>query len=156
MSEDTQQKPQDKPTLSIEKENNIKVDTLESKKPTKPPKPEDKPFEEFINEHLIPALTSSLKERNITVTQITLKEGPRPVVGGSCWMIHCELESGRQFWLLFSQKKIISQKNICLAETNSEPSLIESFLIDERKTTLALLISRILQRLNGQKWLEPN
>jgi hypothetical protein len=34
--------------------------------------------------------------------------------------------------------------------------LLESFLIDEKRITLALLVSRTVQRLNGQKWLGPN
>ena len=43
-----------------------------------------------------------------------------------------------------------------LAESNSDPSIVESFLIDEKKATLSLLISRVLQRLNGQKWIGAN
>ncbi len=125
-------------------------------KPKKPPKPEDKPFNEFINDELIPALKKSLIEKSVTISQIQLIEGERPVVGGPCWMLYGEIASGRRFWLSFSEEKITSTKNIALAERGSNPSLLESFLIDERKTTLALLISRLLQRLNGQKWLDAN
>ena len=45
---------------------------------------------------------------------------------------------------------------MAVAEGGSEPSLLESFLIDEKKMSLALLVSRLVQRLNGQKWLGPN
>ncbi len=126
------------------------------KKPSKPPKIEDKPFEEFINKHLIPGLKSSIEEKGVLVNDIKLIEGKRPVVGGNCWMVLCELSEQRKFWLCFNNPIITSDKTILLAESNSEPSIVESFLIDEKKTTLPLLISRVLQRLNGQKWLGVN
>jgi len=34
--------------------------------------------------------------------------------------------------------------------------LLEPFLIDERKVTLDLMVFGVMQRLNGQKWLERN
>ena len=83
-------------------------------------------------------------------------EGKRPVVGGYCWMVFCEISEQRKFWLCFNKDIITSDKTILLAESNSDPSIVESFLIDEKKTTLPLLISRVLQRLNGQKWIGVN
>ena len=126
------------------------------KKPVKPPKIEDKPFDEFITKHLIPDLKSSIESRGIPVNDIKLMEGQRPVVGGNCWMVFCQISEQRRFWLCFNKNSIISDKTILLAESNSEPSIVESFLIDEKKTTLPLLISRVLQRLNGQKWFGKN
>jgi len=126
------------------------------KKPVKPPKLEDKPFEEFINKYFIPGIKTSIIDKGTEVNQIKLIEGNRPVVGGSCWMVFCELSMERKFWLCFSKDSITSGKTILLAESNSEPSIVESFLIDEKKTTLPLLISRVLQRLNGQKWIGDN
>ena len=125
-------------------------------KSAKPPKLEDKPFNEFINNHLIPELKASIENNFNIVREIKLIEGNRPVVGGNCWMVYCELDQQRRFWLCFNKEVITSNKTILLAESNSEPSIVESFLIDEKKTTLPLLISRILQRLNGQKWLGSN
>ena len=127
-----------------------------SKKPVKAPKLEEKPFDEFINNHLIPGLKSSIEKKGILVSEIRLFEGVRPVVGGNCWMVLCEISEQRKFWLCFNKDIITSDKTILLAESNSEPSIVESFLIDEKKTTLPLLISRVLQRLNGQKWIGPN
>ena len=127
-----------------------------SKKPPKPPKLEDKAFSEFILEHFIPGLKSSIQDKGILVADIKLIEGKRPVVGGDCWMVFCEISEQRRFWLCFNKEIITSDKTILLAESNSEPSIVESFLIDEKKTTLVLLISRVLQRLNGQKWIGPN
>ena len=66
------------------------------------------------------------------------------------------LPSDRRFWLCFESDSIASGKTIALAETGSDPSLLESFLIDEKRINLALLQSRLLQRLNGQKWFGGN
>ena len=135
----------------------IKVETPPiPKKSVKPPKLEDKPFDEFINNHLIPGLRSSIEDKGTLVYDINLIEGIRPVVGGNCWMVFCEMSEQRRFWLCFNNNIITSYKTILLAESDSEPSIVESFLIDEKKTTLALLISRVLQRLNGQKWIGAN
>ena len=125
-------------------------------KPVKPPKPEDKPFDEFINQDFIPTLTQALSNKGVKQVKISLENGERPVTGGKCWMIIGELPNGRRFWLCFDSNKISSSKVVALAEYPGEPSVIESFLIDERKITLALLTSRLMQRLNGQKWLSSN
>ena len=126
------------------------------KKPVKPPKIEDKPFDEFISNYFIPGLKKSIQEKGSNVIDIKLINANRPVVGGKCWIVYCELVDDRKFWLCFNEKIITSDKTILLAESNSEPSIVESFLIDEKKTTLPLLISRVLQRLNGQKWIGAN
>ena len=126
------------------------------KKPAKPPKLEDKPFDEFIRKHLIPGLKSSIEKKGKLVEDITLTEGERPVVGGNCWMVFCQIADQRRFWLCFNTDSITSDKTILLAESDTDPSIVESFLIDEKKITLSLLISRVLQRLNGQKWIGVN
>ena len=126
------------------------------KKQVKPPKIEDKPFFDFITNHLVPDLKSSIERKGILVADIKLIEGQRPVVGGNCWMVFCQISEQRRFWLCFNKDSITSDKTILLAESNSDPSIVESFLIDEKKTTLPLLISRVLQRLNGQKWFGKN
>ena len=136
-------------------ESNIDKTAL-PKKPAKPPKVEDKPFNEFITKDFIPGLKKSILEKGSDVNEIKLIQGDRPVVGGRCWMVFCELQDDRKFWLCFNKEIITSDKTILLAESDSEPSIVESFLIDEKKTTLPLLISRVLQRLNGQKWIGAN
>jgi hypothetical protein len=110
----------------------------------KPPKLEDKPFETFINDDFLTGLRQGLAAHGIVPTSLELVEGERPVVGG------------RRFWLCFNEAAIQSGKTIALADPGTEPSLIESFLIDEKRITLPLLLSRLLQRLNGQKWLGGN
>ena len=122
----------------------------------KPQKPEDKPFPEFIDTLFLPAVVEQLKNNDITAERLERVDGDRPVVGGSCPMVIGELPGGRRFWLCFAKADINSQKVIALADPGSEPTLLESFLIDEKRTSLALLVSRLLQRLNGQKWLGGN
>lgn len=131
----------------------------ETPKPTakpKPPKPEDKPFPEFIDTLLIPAVAKQLVDNAIEPTRLERVVGTRPVVGGECPMVIGELPGGRRFWVCFAKEDISSSKLIALAEPGSEPTLLESFLIDEKRMTLPLLVSRLLQRLNGQKWLGRN
>ncbi|WP_320674637.1 DUF2996 domain-containing protein [Prochlorococcus sp. MIT 1341] len=128
----------------------------DSEKPPAPPKPEEKPFAEFISQHLIPGLSESLSKHGIEPSKLEFIQGERPIVGGKCWMIFCELNQGRTFWLCFDSDTIKSAKTFCISEGGFAPSLLESFLIDERKITKALILSRILQRLNGQKWLGRN
>ena len=140
---------------SDNKDSNIDKTEI-SKKPIKPPKLEDKPFNEFITNHFIPSLKKAIHETGTIVNDIKLIKGDRPVVGGICWMVYCQLEKDRKFWLCFDNEIITSDKTILLAESNTNPSIVESFLIDEKKTTLPLLISRVLQRLNGQKWIGAN
>ena len=135
------------------------ADKAAASKPAKPapkPKPEDKPFASFIQDDLLPSLTKSLTERENAPVNLELMEGDRPVVGGRCWMVKGELPAGRRFWLCFESDAITSGKTIALAEPGSEPSLLESFLIDEKRINQALLESRLLQRLNGQKWFGGN
>ena len=57
---------------------------------------------------------------------------------------------------MLCQEDISSLKQIALAESGSDPTLLESFLIDEKRITGSCLVSRLLQRLNGQKWLGRN
>ncbi|MAR52959.1 MAG: hypothetical protein CMK50_07375 [Propionibacteriaceae bacterium] len=125
-------------------------------KPAPKPKPEDKPFVEFIQDDLIPSLSNALSSNHQITASINLIEGERPVVGGQCWMVTGELPGGRRFWVCFESDSIKSGKTIALAESGTEPSMLESFLIDEKRINLALLQSRLLQRLNGQKWLGGN
>jgi hypothetical protein len=122
----------------------------------KPPAPEDRPFAEFVPELLLPALVTECRNYGGPAPELSFEEGPMPVVGAPCWFIKGSLPGQRRFWLCFSDANIQSAKTLALAEAGAEPSLLESFLIDERKMTLALLVSRLVQRLNGQKWLGPN
>ena len=122
----------------------------------KPPAPEDKPFAEFVPQLLIPALGKEIQSYGGPAAELSFAEGPMPVVGSPCWQVMGTLPGQRRFWLCFTAADINAPKTVAIAEAGSEPSLLESFLIDEKKMSLALLVSRLVQRLNGQKWLGPN
>jgi hypothetical protein len=126
---------------------------------TKPKKElpiEKKPFQEFINIHLIPALIDEIKQRGLEIKNINLTNTNRPIAGDKCWVINCEIKDTCNFWLSFEKDDISSLKSISLSKPNQKPSIIESFLIDEKRITLKLIISRVLQRLNGQKLIGVN
>jgi hypothetical protein len=122
----------------------------------KPPAPEEQPFDTFVPQLLLPALSKEVQSYGGPAPELSFLQGPMPVVGADCWMVVGSLPGERRFWLCFTGPDIASAKTIAIAEAGAEPSLLESFLIDERKMTLALLVSRLVQRLNGQKWLGPN
>ena len=154
----------------ISSENIKKVDVNENKikgidttnlndtkiKPKKEIPIEKKPFNEFVNTYLIPSLVQEFNERGFEVQDINLKNTFRPVTGDKCWVIFCEIKDTCNFWLSFEKDDITSLKSISLCKPSQKPSVIESFLIDEKRITLKLIISRILQRLNGQKLIGIN
>ena len=117
---------------------------------------EKKPFQEFINIHLIPALIEEINQRGLEINNINLTNTNRPIAGDKCWVINCEIKDTCNFWLSFEKDDISSLKSISLSKPNQKPSIIESFLIDEKRITLKLIISRVLQRLNGQKLIGVN
>ena len=126
---------------------------------TKPKKElpiEKKPFQEFINIHLIPALIEEINQRGLEISNINLTNTNRPIAEDKCWVINCEIKDTCNFWLSFEKDDISSLKSISLSKPNQKPSIIESFLIDEKRITLKLIVSRVLQRLNGQKLIGVN
>lgn len=122
----------------------------------KPPAPEEQPFGQFVPGLLLPALAKEIQSYGGGAVELRFEQGPMPVVGSPCSMLMGTFASGRRFWLCFTAEDIGSAKTIALAEAGAEASLLESFLIDEKKMTLALLVSRVVSRLNGQKWLGAN
>ena len=125
-------------------------------KPVKEPPIEKKPFLEFINDYLIPEIKNVFKQKGKEVNKIYLKKTHRPIAEDICWVIYCEINDTCNFWLSFEKDDITSLKSFSLCKNYEKPSIIESFLIDEKKITLKLIISRILQRLNGQKLIGAN
>ena len=125
-------------------------------KPKKELPIEKKPFQEFINIYLIPALKEEINQRGFEINDINLKNTNRPIAGDKCWVINCEIKNTCSFWLSFEKEDISSLKSISLSKPNQKPSIIESFLIDEKRITLKLITSRVLQRLNGQKLIGIN
>ena len=125
-------------------------------KPVKEPPIEKKPFLEFVNDYLIPEIKNEFKLKGKEINKINLQKTHRPIAEDMCWVIYCEIKDTCNFWLSFEKDDITSLKSFSLCKNYEKPSIIESFLIDEKKITLKLIISRILQRLNGQKLIGAN
>ena len=142
------------PKVDIKIENAVPAKTIS--KPKKELPIEKKPFQEFINIHLIPSLIEEINQRGLEVNNINLENTNRPIAGDKCWVVNCEIKDTCNFWLSFEKDDISSLKSISLSKPNQQPSIIESFLIDEKRITLKLIISRVLQRLNGQKLIGVN
>ncbi len=142
------------PKVDIENGNDIPVKNIP--KPKKELPIEKKPFQEFVNFHLLPSLTEEINQRGLEINYINLQNTNRPIAGDKCWVINCEIKDTCNFWLSFEKDDISSLKSISLSKPNQKPSIIESFLIDEKRITLKLIISRVLQRLNGQKLIGVN
>ena len=142
------------PKVDIKNGNDVPVKNIP--KPKKDLPIEKKPFQEFINVHLIPSLIEEINQRGLEINYINLQNTNRPIAGDKCWVINCEIKDTCNFWLSFEKDDISSLKSISLSKPNQTPSIIESFLIDEKRITLKLIISRVLQRLNGQKLIGVN
>jgi len=149
-------KPQNNstPKVDIKIENAVPAKTIS--KPKKELPIEKKPFQEFINIHLIPSLIEEINQRGLEVNNINLENTNRPIAGDKCWVVNCEIKDTCSFWLSFEKEDISSSKSISLSKPSQKPSIIESFLIDEKRITLKLIISRVMQRLNGQKLIGVN
>ena len=127
----------------------------------KKPSPEDKPFPEFIEQEFIPALKEAFTQQGIEDMKLNFVKEKLSITGASadepCWQVIGKWQHGqRQFNLYFLDEDIKGQKAFSHATSGSQPSTIESFMIDERRVNLDLLVLYTLQRLNGQKWLVRN
>ena len=77
-------------------------------KPKKELPVEKKPFQEFINIHLIPSLTDEINQRGLEIKNINLTNSNRPIAGDKCWVINCEIKDTCTFWLSFEKDDISS------------------------------------------------
>ncbi|UBF26761.1 DUF2996 domain-containing protein [Kovacikia minuta CCNUW1] len=133
-------------------------------KKEKPPAVEDKPFADFIQQDYLPALKAGLAKQGIKDVDLTFEKQKIGVVGYAnapeCWQVIGRWNSGwkqpRQFNIYFLTENIQGQKAFSYSESGGKPSTLESFLIDERRVSLGLLVLGALQRLNAQKWLVRN
>jgi hypothetical protein len=130
-------------------------------KAAKKPALEDKPFSEFIEQDFTPALKQALTQQGLADIEIDFTQASLPFAGATsqekCWQVIGKWQQGqRQFNLYFLEEDINGKKAFSAATNGTAPSTLESFMIDERKVTLDLLLMYSLQRLNGQKWLTRN
>ncbi|MCV3217205.1 DUF2996 domain-containing protein [Plectonema radiosum NIES-515] len=129
-------------------------------KKEKPPALEDKPFVEFVEQYYLPALQKAIAQQGVQDVQLSFAKQKLSIVGfdtsEECWQVMGKLQNGlRQFNLYFLDEDIQGKKGFSCNE-GKKPSTLESFLIDERKMTLDLMVYGMVQRLNGQKWLGRN
>ncbi|WP_414565826.1 MULTISPECIES: DUF2996 domain-containing protein [unclassified Anabaena] len=129
-------------------------------KKEKPPAVEDKPFVEFMEQHYLPSLQKAIAEQGVQDLNLSFAKQKLPISGfqsaEECWQVIGSWQNGqRQFNLYFPDEDISGKKGFSCNE-GKKPSTLESFLIDERRITLDLLVFGLLQRLNGQKWLGRN
>ncbi|MBN4003453.1 DUF2996 domain-containing protein [Nostoc sp. LPT] len=130
-------------------------------KKEKAPAVENKPFVEFIEQDYLPALQKAIAQKGVQDLQVSFAKQKVPITGfesaEECWqIIGSWSEIGkRQFNLYFPEEDIQGKKGFSCNE-GKKPSTFESFLIDERKITLDLLVYGLVQRLDGQKWLGRN
>ncbi|MGB5634345.1 MAG: DUF2996 domain-containing protein [Waterburya sp.] len=158
MAEETNNKDQAKSPAA--KKADAKPAAKAAKK-AKPPKLEDKPFNEFIQEHYLPTLKEAMEKENIRDIDLTFLQQEVPIKGGNsnepCWQVVGKWQNGdRQFNIYFPEGDIKGQKAFSYGTYGNAPSTIESFMIDERRVNLELLVMYTLQRLNAQKWLTRN
>jgi hypothetical protein len=129
-------------------------------KKEKAPALEDKPFSEFVQQHYLPAVQKAIADEGISDLELSFVKQKLPVKGmeklDECWQIVGSFAQGkRQFNVYFPDETIKGKKAFSCNE-GKQPSTLESFMIDERKVTLELLIWGLTQRLNSQKWLSRN
>ena len=130
-------------------------------KKAKPPKVEDKPFTEFMEQHFTPALEEAFKNEGIDDVQLEFAKQGIPIQGADTneqyWQVIGNWQNGkRQFNLYFIDEDIKGQKAFSYSTDGNQPSTIESFMIDERRVTLDLMVLYTIQRLDNQKWLFGN
>lgn len=140
-----------------------KTDDAKAKKPAKkekPPKVEDKPFGEFVEQHYLPALKDDLSDRGVSDLHLSFVKAPidMPGLGGEdCWQVRGVWNGGdRQFSVYFLKEDISSNKAFSCTEKGAPAGTLEPFLIDERRMSLDLLVSGVALRLRAQKWIERN
>jgi len=129
-------------------------------KKVKEPTIEEKPFEQFIQEHFLPTLQAALTKEGLKEVQLSFLQEPislaKTKLEKVCSQVKGVLADDRQFSIYFLDENINGKKAFSYSRVGQSPSTLESFMIDERKSTLDILVLYTLQRLNGQKWLSRN
>lgn len=151
--------PAAKKAAAAKKEPSADGEKPAAAKKEKAPAVEDKPFMEFMEQDYVPALQNAIATTGVRDLQLSFSKQEIPIRGmklGECWQVAGSWQNGyRQFNLYFPEENIQGKKAFSCNE-GKKPSTLESFLIDERKVTLDMLVSRLVYRLNGQKWLGRN
>ena len=122
-----------------------------AKKKEKPPKLEDKPFAEFIEQHFVPAVETALTEEGLEDLQVSFETQPVGVIGVASdsypQVIGYWANKTRQFNIAFLEENIKGDKIFFCATDRATPSTIEQFMGDERRITLDLSVLFHIKRL---------
>jgi hypothetical protein len=113
-----------------------------AKKPAKEVK-EEKPFEQLITEEVIPAAIAAFQKRGVHDLQLRL-EG-KTLIGSFAG-------GQKQFSVLFAEGSLNGRKFFRCTTAGSPASTLESFMIDERRVDVPLLVFYLVQRLYAQQW----
>ena len=113
-------------------------------KKEKAPAVEDKPFADFIQQDFLPALKTGLTEQGIQEFELGFEQSPIDIKGfqqaAPCWQVTGRWNSAykqpKEFRLYFFDADIQGQKGFSYTESTVRASTLESFLIDERKSSL--------------------
>jgi len=121
------------PATKVVNKNEINTPEKPIAKPKKELPVEKKPFQEFINLHLIPSLTEEINQRGLEINNINLTNTNRPIAGDKCWVINCEIKDTCNFWLSFEKDDISSLKSISLSKPNQNQVLLNLFLLTKKE-----------------------
>ncbi|MEN9212839.1 MAG: DUF2996 domain-containing protein [Thermostichus sp. DG02_4_bins_136] len=104
---------------------------------------EEKPFEQEITEDVIPAALAAFRKRGVEDLQLRLQG--KTLIGS--------LEGGKkQFSVLFAEGSLNGRKFFRCATEGAPASTVESFMIDERRVDVNLLVFYLVQRVYAQGW----
>ncbi|MBE9028148.1 DUF2996 domain-containing protein [filamentous cyanobacterium LEGE 11480] len=151
-----------KPAPATDNKADAKPASAAAKK-AKPPAVESKPLPEFMAQDCLPLLIQKLEEQGIAGLDLKFETRKIAVRGyqasPDCWQIVGQWEADaqtHQFNVYFFDGELQGQRGFSYSLGGVQPSTMESFRIDERRMSLNLLVSGVLQRLNSQKWLNRN
>jgi Protein of unknown function (DUF2996) len=160
MAEETNQNQQQDVVPGSDSPETAIAEKKPAAKKEKAPAVEDKPFLDFMQQDYVPALQQAIANQGVRDLQLSFAKQKVPVRGiqsaDECWQVVGSWQNGnRQFNVYFPDEDIQGKKGFSCNE-GKVPSTLESFLIDERKVSLDMLVNRLVWRLNGQKWLGRN
>lgn len=160
MAEETTPNPSQQESAADQPAKPAAKPAAKAKKP-KEPAVEDKPFTEFIEQDFLPSLKAAAAKEGVDDLELKLVKEPLPIAGAApnemCWQVQGSWGKGLyQFNLYFPDEDIKGKKAFSFSTNGAKPSILESFMIDERKVSLDLMILYTLQRLNAEKLLARN
>lgn len=163
MAEETKPNPPEQQSADTKAKPAAKAKPEAAAKAKKPKEPavEDKPFREFIEQDFLPALQTAMAKEGADDMELKFVNEPLPIFGISpnetCWQVQGSWARGNyQFNIYFPAEDIQGQKGFSFSTNGAKPSILESFMIDERKVSLDLLVLYAVQRLNAEKLLARN